>query len=287
MHLLWWGLDIHRRFGPWKCSEPISHLKFSFESVWIVALFTLGNEVVEYLLDIDPVKKIRFTNTDYSGHGVAVEPNLARDVVFAVLGFYSVDFLRYWAHRVGHWAFFYYTFPFVHGHHHNQLFVNPMTFVMSPMLHLASWATYFPCWWLAYNNYQNAALICWSIVAFSNVTQHLGFDPCPMVTRWNHYYFSGALPWVPIYHMYHHNPFVRAGNFGNTTVLFDYLFDTVIPECAHHIETGSPPEWLAEKFRDPEKLNRTLEGIQTAGEGKNRLDMNDRFDWSIFQFYLR
>lgn len=36
----------------------------------------------------------------------------AEHIFWGVMGFYCIDFLRYWAHRIGHWAFFYKSFPF-------------------------------------------------------------------------------------------------------------------------------------------------------------------------------
>jgi sterol desaturase/sphingolipid hydroxylase (fatty acid hydroxylase superfamily) len=41
---------------------------------------------------------------------------------------------------------------------------------------------------------------------------------------------------------YHHIPFVKGGNFGNTTVFRDYVYGTIIPESIEHIETGKMPE---------------------------------------------
>ena len=129
-------------------------------------------------------------------------------------------------------------FLFADASHHNQLFVNPLTTFMSPLLHLASWATWIPVFLLGSQGLHRASIITYHITMLPNVTQHLGFDPFPWLTRWNHYYFYGALPWIPLYHAYHHNPFIKTGNFGNTTVLFDYVFNSVQPESIYHIENG-------------------------------------------------
>lgn len=287
-HTLWRVLDIHGKYGPWKCSEPKTHYNFAMKSVWIVAIYAVGNEFIEYTMSVDPNKKTRFTlpsfETDEAHRFVTT--SLGQDIAWAFAAFYVADFMRYWAHRIGHMAVFYYTFPFSHAHHHNQIFVNPLTTIMSPMLHLASWGTYIPCLWLGYYGLQRAAVLCWVALVMPSITQHMGFDPLPWLTRINHYYCAGALPWIPLYHMYHHNPFVKAGNFGNSSVLFDYLFDTVIPESVYHIENGHPPAWLAEKFEDPEKLGKVLQSIYTAGKGKNRFEMNDSFDMSIFKTHM-
>lgn len=131
-----------------------------------------------------------------------------------------------------------------------------------------------------------ASIICWSICILPNVTQHLGFDPLPWLTRINHYYFYGALPWIPLYHSYHHNPFIKTGNFGNTTVLFDYIYDTVQPECIYHIENNKPLAKVLERFEDAEKLEKVLNSMYTAGKGKNRPDLNDVYDGTIFKMHV-
>jgi sterol desaturase/sphingolipid hydroxylase (fatty acid hydroxylase superfamily) len=173
-------------------------------------------------------------------------------------------------------------YPFVDAHHHNQIFLDPLIFKVSPLLHLASLATYTPPLLLGILGNHQASIVAWSICFFPNVTQHLGFDPFPWLTRWNHYYFWGALPWIPHYHSYHHNPFIKDGCYGNTTVLFDYVFGTHQPECIYHIENGKPMEKVMEKFKDPEKLDRILNSMYHAGKGKNRFDLNDEgYDWSL------
>lgn len=213
--------------------------------------------------------------------------SLGEDIFWGVLGFYLIDFLRYWAHRCGHYSFFYKTFPFSHAHHHNQIFVNPLTTIMSPLLHLASIATYTPPFLLGAMGLHRAALISLIICSVPNWTQHLGFDPFPWLTRWNHYYFYGALPWIPLYHSYHHNPFIKTGNFGNTTVLFDYIFDTLQPECVYHIENGKPLEKVMKWFENEEKLDKILDSMYASEGGKNKMDLNrDGYDMSAEFFSL-
>ena len=131
-----------------------------------------------------------------------------------------------------------------------------------------------------------ASIICWCICILPNVTQHLGCDPLPWLTRINHYYCYGALPWIPLYHSYHHNPFIKTGNFGNTTVLFDYVFNTVQVECAYHIENGRAMDKVMERFKDEEKLDKVLNSMYYAGKGKNRPDLNDQYDGTIFKMHV-
>lgn len=223
------------------------------------------------LWELESDKKFLFSNSH------------TQDVMWALATFYTCDFLRYWAHRVGHYSFFYKTFPFSHAHHHNQIFVNPFTTAMSPMLHLASLGTYFPIFIIGVNGLHKATLICWSLTMFPTATQHLGFDPLPFVTRWNHKYFFGALPWIPLYHMYHHNPFVKASNFGNSSMFWDYLFGTVAPETIYHIENGRAMDKVLDKFRDLQELDKRLTSMYTVGKGLNRLDLNDGWNKNMLK----
>lgn len=157
---------------------------------------------------------------------------------------------------------------------------------MSPLVHFASFATFLPVVALGMLGLHKASAIAYGITMLPNVTQHLGFDPFPWLTRANHYYFYGALPWIPLYHSYHHNPFIAAGNFGNTTVLFDYVYGTLQPECIYHIENGEMMEKMKNRFKDEKQLGKVLDSIYRGGGGKNRFDMNEKYDWSIFQTYM-
>jgi len=123
------------------------------------------------------------------------------------------------------------------------------------------------------------------ITFFPNWTQHLGCDPFPWLTKFNHLYCYGALPWIPLYHSYHHNPFIPTGNFGNTTVLFDYVFDTVQPESVYHIMHGEPEPKVARWFVDEGKLDRVLDGMLNSGE-KNAMDLHtEGYDFSSSEFF--
>lgn len=226
------------------------------------------NQIV--LWELSPEKKFLFSSSKF------------QDFLYAFVCFYVIDALRYWAHRVGHYSFFYKTFPFSHAHHHNQIFVNPFTTAMSPILHLASYATYAPIFLLGVNGLHRASIMCWVALMIPTATQHLGFDALPFVTRWNHYYFYGALPWIPLYHMYHHNPYVKAGNFGNSSMFWDYLHGTVSPETVYHIENGHPPEKVMNRFKDMQKLEQSLTAQYSAGQGLNRLDLNRGWNMEMF-----
>lgn len=159
---------------------------------------------------------------------------------------------------------------------------------MSPMLHLASLATYTPPFLLGAMGNQRATLVCFVICFVANWSQHLGFDPLPFVTRWNHYYCYGALPWTPLYHAYHHLPFIKTGNFGNTTMLFDYVYGTLQSESLYHIEHGHMMPKVAEHFENPEKLDRILHSmLNDTNPSKNRLDLNKNgYDFSTEFFSL-
>ena len=58
---------------------------------------------------------------------------LQKFIIEKVVVYLTVDFCRYWAHRIGHWGFFYKTFPFSHFHHHNQMFLQPLVTLISPL----------------------------------------------------------------------------------------------------------------------------------------------------------
>ena len=139
-HLAWYYLDIHKRFGFWKVSEPKSHLIFSFKSSWILVLFGLGEicRTIYYSTehygaheyDLNGIRKIVFYELPDEYKFIQCK-SLTEDIVWGIIAFYVVDFFRYffhlllyiwinssvlyyryWGHRVGHYAFLYKTFPF-------------------------------------------------------------------------------------------------------------------------------------------------------------------------------
>jgi len=283
---IWYFVDIHKRLGPWEQSEPKSHFVFAVKTFWVLFLFKLGNIVLGSVFGMDTEKYTdRIVKWELSPeHKFLFSNSRTQDILYALAAFYMIDFLRYWAHRIGHFSFFYKTFPFSHAHHHNQIFVNPYTTAMSPMFHLSTVGTYIPILLIGANGLHQASIMCWAMTMFPTATQHLGFDPLPFVTRWNHYYFFGALPWIPLYHMYHHNPFVKASNFGNSTMFWDYLHGTVAPETVYHIENGRAMDKVLEKFKDLKELDQKLNALYTVGQGLNKFDLNAGWNMKMFKW---
>ena len=121
VHLIWYSLNIHKYFGPWKVTEPMSHLKFAMESSWIVLLFSMqarlwvhaGGVVVPTPATIYNDPNIKITNWEFSEAYQPIKSTTWQsDLFWGILGFYVMDFCRYVAHRVGHYSFFFKTFPF-------------------------------------------------------------------------------------------------------------------------------------------------------------------------------
>jgi sterol desaturase/sphingolipid hydroxylase (fatty acid hydroxylase superfamily) len=289
LHYIWNWLDVHKRWGPWGVSEPKSHFNFVMLTSWIVLLYTLGDfaRIDFYGLDLTGAfKNGRILSWELPEKYHFIKSNsVAEDWFWGLLCFYWMDFMRYWAHRLGHEStFLYKTFPFSHAHHHNQIFLNPLVYKMSPILHLAAVGSYVPAILMGAIGLHRASTIAWACTVFPTITQHLGFDPLPFITRANHYYFFGAIPWIPLYHCYHHNPFVKDGCYGNTTVLFDYIFGTVQPECVYHIENGRPMEKIRERMQDPEKLDKILQSMYYVDKDpKNRIDLNNPEDFESYK----
>lgn len=285
-HMIWYYSGIHEKYGFWKCKEPKSHMIFAIQSSWIVPLMLVGGQLSLWLfnMDFDRNGTPNIVLWEFGEqHKYFRSTSTGGDWFWAILFFYITDLTRYWAHRIGHYGFFFKTFPFSHASHHNQMFVNPLSTFMSPLCHLAQVATYFPIMLLGATGLHKSSIICYIITIFPTLTQHLGCDPFPWLTRFNHYYCYGLLPWIPLYHSYHHNPFIKTGNFGNGTAFWDYLFDTVQPESIYHIEHGHPPEKIQERCKDPVKLEKIFSSML---KGKNRLDMNNGYTSEMFSMHV-
>lgn len=281
-HSIWYYTDIHKRFGVWKTSEPRTHFVFTLKTMWIVFLYMLGKYATEKLLWIKATTfefMVLFQITEEH-----IGPRLAslircpennpvwKDALLAVIIFYLLDLGRYLGHRIGHAeAVWYRRFPWAHAHHHNQVFMDPLLNFMSPYVHFAAIGTYVPCAFFAMFGYERASLWAWIASIFPTLTQHMGMDPLPWLTRINHYYCYGALPWISLYHSYHHLHIVKSGNFGNTTCLWDYVFGTVTPESIYHIEHGEPTPRIKKFFADQEKLERHF--VKNL-HNKNRIDLS-------------
>jgi hypothetical protein len=94
-------------------------------------------------------------------------------VSVASLRVYHVQRCRDWATshlcNSGHHSFFYKTFPFAHAHHHNQMYINPSTTSMSPLVHLALIMTYLPY------------VLMWSQVCNHETRHVLGWNAHPVI----------------------------------------------------------------------------------------------------------
>jgi sterol desaturase/sphingolipid hydroxylase (fatty acid hydroxylase superfamily) len=158
-------------------------------------------------------------------------------------------------------------FPVGHFVHHNMVFVNPLSVVNSPLVHLAQ-LTGLTIYFLMLSQGLVVSVFLIHIAkTTTNFLSHLGCDPAPWLTRLNHC-VGGWIPWIPLHHQYHHLPFVSRGNYGNVTCLWDYVFGTVIPESAYHIQHGRPQPEVAEHLvRIEEEMRRHL-------QGKTRLSMS-------------
>lgn len=282
-------LDIHRRWGFFGVSEPPSHLRFQLKNIWVVVLWGLGTFWINSLLGLtmvsphlaDPKNHFSFLKWEFPAWLHVESDTWPEKILWTIFIIYSVDFLRYCGHRIGHTQFFYRTWPFSHGQHHNMFFLNPISTAYSPFIHFATWGGQFPLLFYWGIGLRQEVVWAFAVLNFPNYNQHFGFDPAPWLTRLNHYYFFGALPWIPLYHQYHHIPFVKRGNFGNGTALWDYLFGTLIPESIEHIETGKMPAKVLAKFQNAEQLDRDC---HEKLKNRNRLDYNNVYDWSIFNF---
>lgn len=141
LHVVWYYLDVHKRWGPWGISETKSHFRFTMETSWIVVLFTIGDlaRMEFYGMDQGYSKSPLFFFPSsspfpltkpfppiylvFSLHRIVLWDlpekyqilkcdSMFVNVFLGILGFYAIDFLRYWAHRLGHNKPLYKTFPF-------------------------------------------------------------------------------------------------------------------------------------------------------------------------------
>mmetsp|Transcript_38182 Transcript_38182/g.44474 ORF Transcript_38182/g.44474 Transcript_38182/m.44474 type:complete len:390 (+) Transcript_38182:142-1311(+) len=282
VHSIWYYTDFHKHIGVWKTSEPRTHFIFTLKTMWIVFLYMLGKYATEKFLCIKATT-LEFIvlyqiTEEHIGERLASllrcgeNNSTMKDALLAVIIFYLLDLGRYVGHRIGHAeSVWYRKFPWAHAHHHNQVFMDPLLNFMSPYVHFAAIGTYVPCGVFAAFGYERAARWAWVASIFPTLTQHMGADPLPWLTRINHYYFYGALPWISLYHSYHHLHIVKSGNFGNTSCLWDYVFGTVTPESIYHIEHGEPTPRIKKFFADADKLERHF--VKNLAN-KNRIDLS-------------
>ena len=103
-HVVWYVLDIHKRFGIWKKSEPWSHFVFSMKTLWIVALYAMGKyaserllglRVIDFGLEVTP----RLTEEHLGSFSFLLAPENPTKIqtwTVAIIFFYICDFCRYW-----------------------------------------------------------------------------------------------------------------------------------------------------------------------------------------------
>jgi hypothetical protein len=249
--LVYYALDIHRRFGILRRSQPRVHLIASLRGAWVPFVWGLGLTVSTKVLGVDP-SQLRMTDSPLISLTLpepwvfVYSPNIYTHVLFAVIGFYLVDLADWSAHWINHrFAVLYKKFPVGHFVHHNQVFVHPLVVFYSPLVHLAQLSGLLVYLLMLSQGLAVSVFLLHVVKVSSNFSSHLGVDPLPWLTRLNHR-VGGWLPWIPVHHQYHHLPFVKPGNYGNVTCLWDYVFGTLIPESVYHIEHGHPaPEVLA------------------------------------------
>lgn len=98
LHLLWYMLDIHKHFGPWKSSEPISHLQFAFKSSWIVVLYSIQLLLWAEVCQFDFPKKFidwRLLTWELpEEYHFIKSTTIYSDIFWGILFFYLMDFWR-------------------------------------------------------------------------------------------------------------------------------------------------------------------------------------------------
>lgn len=269
---LYHRFNLHEKLGFFKTSEPESHYKTSLQNWKFPFLWGVGITISSYLIGLNlhtfPSGQRPHWFFELPEQFIFLHsPNFKTDVLFAIVGFYLIDLTDYWAHRFNHVKFFYKKFPFSHFVHHNCVYLNPLVVVSSPFVHFAALTGMLMYALLLSQGLVKSVAMIHVVKSFSNFFSHLGFDPLPWLSRINHR-VGGWIPWIPLHHQYHHLPFVKPGNYGNVTCLWDYVFRTVVPESVHHIETGQPLPQIAAKMEQGEQeMRRFL-------KGKNRLSLS-------------
>ncbi|MGF1478603.1 MAG: sterol desaturase family protein [Cyanophyceae cyanobacterium] len=251
-------LNIHERFGVFKTAEPTIHYQTALKNWKIPLMWGIGITLSSYFLGLKLGDQPKLVFTIPEQYVFLHSPNFLTDIIYAIVGFYAIDLTDYWAHRLNHrYRILYDRFPFAHFVHHNCVYLNPLVVASSPPVHLAALSGM-----LMYVLYLSQGLVTsvtllHVVKVASNYLSHQGCDPLPWLSRLNHR-VGGWIPWIPLHHQYHHLPFVQTGNYGNVTCLWDYVFNTVVPECIYHLETGKPTAEVAAKVRDRKKITEFL-----------------------------
>lgn len=263
---LFYYLRIHERYGIFHRREPATHFWTAVRNWKFPFLWALGVKFTAILFGLDVVQlqliePVPISPTLPAEFVFLHSPNRGTDLLYGVAGFYLSDFGSWVMHWINHrYPVLYKKFPTAHFVHHNLVFVNPMVFIASPPVHLAQLSTLLVTVLMLSQGLVAAAFVTFLLEAFGNMNSHLGCDPFPWLTRLNHR-VGGWIPWIPLHHQYHHLPCVSAGNYGNRTCLWDYVFGTLVPESIVHIETGKPvPEVEAYMARADEEMNHYLRG---------------------------
>ena len=254
---VFYGLDVHRRFGVLKTAQPRVHFVTSLKTWWIPFTWAIGLTISIAALGVDP-KQLSLEDSPLLSltlpepYVIVRSPNMVTHALFAIVGLYLVDLGDWTAHWINHrYDVLYKKFPVGHFVHHNQVFVHPVVVFHSPIVHLAQLSGLLVYLLLLSQGLVASVLMLHIVKISSNFSSHLGCDPLPWLTRLNHR-VGGWIPWIPVHHQYHHLPFVSEGNYGNVTCLWDYVFGTVIPESAYHIEHGHPTPEVQAKLDDAE-----------------------------------
>lgn len=258
-------LGIHKRFGIFRGTEPESHFVTALGNWKVAYLWGIGLAMACYIFQINNQSIQAYGHPSIlfqlpERYVFLHSPSLATDILYAIVGFYLIDLTDWTAHWVVHqYPYLYRKFPFGHFVHHNVVYVNPTTVFASPLVHLAQISGLIMYVLLLSQGLFATVFFIHILKQFCNFSSHLGCDPLPGLTRLNHR-LGGWLPWIPLYHQYHHIPSVK-GNYGNITCLWDYVFGTVSPDTIHHIETReATPRVIAIMSNSSGQIDRFMKG---------------------------